>query len=164
MTENPTDQPAEGEQPYSGQPSPGQQPYSGQPAPPLPPPPGQAPAYGQPQAYGQAPAPVSASDARMWAMFAALGGIIVYLIAPLVIYLIYKDRDPFVRRHAAQAVNFQIMILIIEIVSVPLMFVIIGFVTAIGAGVAFYVFSIMAAVAANRGEPYDYPYIPQMIT
>ena len=157
MTENPLDQPAEGEPPYSGQPSSGQPPYSGQPVPPPPP--------GQPQGYAQpAQAPVSASDARMWAMFAALGGIIVYFVAPLVIYLIYKDRDPFIRRHAAQAVNFQIIIGIIEIVSIPLMVILVGFLTALAAGVVFYVFSILAAVAANRGEPYDYPYIPQMIT
>jgi uncharacterized Tic20 family protein len=100
----------------------------------------------------------------MWAMFAALGSIIIYFVPPLVIYLIYKDRDPFIRRHAAQAMNFQIIIAIIEIVSVPLYFVLIGLVTAVAALVAFYVFSILAAVAANRGEPYDYPYIPQMIT
>jgi uncharacterized Tic20 family protein len=157
MTENPQDQSAEG----------GQQPYSGQPTPPPPTPPPaygqQTPGYGQQTpGYGQ-PAPVSASDARMWALFAALGGIIAYFIAPLVIYLIYKDRDPFIRRHAAQAMNFQIIIGIIFIVSFPLMLIVIGFLTAIAAGVAFYVFSIMAAVAANRGEPYDYPYIPQMI-
>jgi uncharacterized protein len=160
MTENPQDQPAEGGQhPYSGQPSSGD-PNAGQPPPPPPPPP-QAPGYGQPT-YAQAP--VSPSEARMWAMFAALGGIIIYFVAPLVIYLIYKDRDPFIRRHAAQAVNFQIIIAIVEIVSVPLYFVVIGLGTALAAGVAFYVFSILAAVAANRGEPYDYPYIPQMIT
>jgi uncharacterized Tic20 family protein len=100
----------------------------------------------------------------MWALFAALGGIIIYFVAPLVIYLIYKDRDPFIRRHAAQAMNFQIIIAIIEIVSVPLYFVGIGLLTALAAGAAFYVFSILAAVAANRGEPYDYPFIPQMIT
>jgi uncharacterized protein len=147
MTENPKDQPAEG----------GQQPYSGQPTPPPPPPP--APGYGQ-----QAQAPVSPSDARMWALFAALGGIIVYFVAPLVIYLIYKDRDPFIRRAAAQAMNFQIIIAIAYIISVPLMLIGIGFLTAAAAGVVFLVFSILAAVAANKGEDYDYPLIPQMIT
>jgi uncharacterized protein len=160
MTENPQDQPTEGgQQPYPGQPSSGE-PYSGQPAPPPPPPP-QAPAYGQSN-YAQAP--VSPSDARMWAMFAALGGIVIYFVAPLVIYLMYKDRDPFIRRHAAQAMNFQIIIGIIEIVSIPLWIVLIGFATTFLAGLAFYIFSILAAIAANRGEPYDYPFIPQMIT
>ena len=88
----------------------------------------------------------------------------MYFFAPLVIYLIYKDRDPFIRRHAAQAMNFQIIVAIVLVVSVPLAFVIIGLFTGAAAIVAFYVFSILAAVAANKGEPYDYPFIPQMIT
>jgi len=177
MTENPQDQPAEG----------GQQPYSEQPTPPPPPEPPPAPEYSQPApeysqpapgygqpapgygqpapGYGQqTPAPVSASDARMWALFAALGGILVYFFAPMVIYLIYKDRDPFIRRAAAQAMNFQIIIAIIAIVSFPLMFIFgIGVLTGGAALVCFYLFSILAAIAANRGEDYDYPLIPQMI-
>ncbi len=150
MTQNPQDQPTEGEQPYSGQP------------PPPPPPPGQAPAYGQP-AYGQQ-APVSPSDARMWALFANLGGIIFYFIAPLVIYLIYKDRDPFIRRHAAQALNFQIIAAIAYLISGILTIVLIGFPLLLAVFVCWILFPIMGAIAANKGEPYNYPLIPQMVT
>jgi len=164
MTDNPQDQPAEG----------GQQPYSGQPTPPPPPPPAQAPpppaqaqpapGYSQPApGYGQQ-APVSASDARMWAMFAHFGGIILTVIAPLVIYLMYKDRDPFIRRHATQALNFQIIIAIIMFVSIPLSFIGIGVLTFTAAWVALLVFSIIAGIAANKGEDYTYPAIPQMVT
>lgn len=158
MTENPQNQPSEGGQPqYSSQPPPPQPQYSSQPPPPPP------PAAGAPQGYGQQ-APVSPSDARMWGMFAHLGGILIFLIAPLVIYLMYKDRDPFVRRHSAQALNFQIIIAIVELVSIPLMIIGIGILTAIAAWVAFLVFSIIAGIAANKGEEYTYPYIPQMVT
>jgi uncharacterized protein len=150
MTENPQDQPDES----------GQQPYSQQPPPPPPPP----PAYGQ-QApvYGQ-PAPVSPSDARMWALLANLGGILFGFLAPLVVYLIYKDRDPFIRRHAAQALNFQIIAAIALFVSALLFIVIIGFFTMVAAGVCMIVFPILGSIAANKGEPYDYPLIPQMVT
>ena len=159
MTENPQDQPAEGGQQWQpGQPSSGE-PYSGQPAPPPPPP--QAPAYGQP-VYGQTP--VSPSDARMWALFANLGGIFFMFVPSLVIYLIYKDRDPFIRRHATQALNFQIILTIVYVVSLPLMLIGIGLLTSFAAGIACLVFSILAAIAANRGEAYDYPLIPQMVT
>lgn len=161
MTENPQDQPTEGELPYSGQPASGQPPYSGQPAPPPPPPP--APAYGQPQAYGQAQAPVSASDARMWALLANLGGIFFSFIAPLIVYVIYKDRDPFIRRASAQALNFQIILAIGYFISFILTFIIIGIFTFIALAVCSIVFPILAAVAANKGEPYDYPLIPQMV-
>jgi len=175
MTENPQDQPAEGWQqpssgqpssgePYSGQPSAGQTPpaqqYSGQPAPPPPPPP-QAPAYGQP-AYGQAP--VSPSDARMWALLANLGGILFSVIAPLIVYVIYKDRDPFVRRASSQALNFQIFVLIGYAISGILMLILVGFITALAVWVCSIIFPILAAIAANKGEDYDYPLIPQLVT
>jgi uncharacterized Tic20 family protein len=165
MTENPQDQPSEGGQPYSGQPSPAQPPPSGQPAPPPPPPPpppGQAPAYGQQQAYGQAP--VSASDARMWALLANIGGIFFSFIAPLIVYLIYKDRDPFVRRASSQALNFQIILIIGYTISFILFFIIIGFLTWAVLAVCGIVFPILAAIAANKGENYDYPLVPQMVT
>jgi len=148
MTENPQDQPTEGEQ----------QPYSGQPTPPPPPPPaGQAPAYGQ-------MAPVSPSDARMWSMFAHIGGIFFGFIPSLVIYLMYKDRDPFVRRHATQALNFQIIMTIAYFASFVLTFLIIGFLLLPAVMIAVLVFSIIAGMAANKGEEYTYPMVPQMVT
>jgi uncharacterized Tic20 family protein len=127
---------------------------------------GQAPAYGQPAAgYGQpAQAPVSPSDARMWALLANLGGIFFSFVAPLVVYLIYKDRDPFIRRHATQALNFQIFVLIGIIVSSILILIVIGFFTMLAVGICGIVFPILASVAANKGEEYTYPYIPQLVT
>ena len=167
MTENPLDQPAEGEPPYSGQPASGQPPYSRQPASGQPPYSGQPapPPPPQPQGYGQpAQAPVTASDARLWATLANLGGFLFGFIAPLVIYLIYKDRDPFIRRHSAQALNFQIMAAIGFFVSSLLIIVFIGFFTGLAVLVCWVIFPIMGAIAANKGQEYTYPYIPQMVT
>jgi uncharacterized protein len=151
MSENPLDPAAPSDQPP-------QQPYT---TPPPPPPPmgGQAPAYGAP-----AQAPVSPSDARMWAMLAQIGGILFSVVAPLIVYVIYKDRDPFIRRHATQALNFQIIIAIVYFVSVPLSLIGIGVLTGLAAWICTLVFGIMAAMAANKGEEYTYPLVPQMVT
>jgi uncharacterized Tic20 family protein len=100
----------------------------------------------------------------MWAMIANLGGILIGFIAPLIVYLMYKDRDPFVRRHAAQALNFQIIAAIALFISSILFLIIIGIFTFIAVGICMIVFPIMGGVAANKGEPYDYPLIPQMVT
>jgi len=144
MTENPQDQPAP------------QQPEA---APPMPPSYGQTPAYSQ-----QGQAPVSPSDARMWSLFAHLGGVFLSFLVPLVIYLVYKDRDPFIRRHAAQALNFQIILAIIYFVSSLLIIVIVGLIMLPAAFIASVVFSIMAAIAANDGREYTYPLTPKMIS
>jgi uncharacterized Tic20 family protein len=152
MSENPQDLPASSDEPPP-------QPYSAPPPPPPPPMGGQVPAYGQ-----QAQAPVSPSDARMWSMLTHIGGIFFGFVPSLVVYLIYKDRDPFIRRHAVQALNFQIIATIAYVVSYVLMVVVIGFLTWFATFVAVLVFSIMAAMAANKGEEYTYPMVPQMVT
>jgi len=99
----------------------------------------------------------------MWSMFAHLGGMFLSFIVPLVIYLVYKDRDPFIRRHSAQAMNFHITIFIIYVVSIPLMLILVGFFTFFAAMICSVIFTIMAAVAANKGEQFTYPLTPTMI-
>ena len=150
MTEHPQDE-ARPQPSHTGQP---QQPYGAQP-----PPPGQNPGYGQgPQAT------VSPSDARMWSIFAHLGGTFLSFLVPLVIYLVFKDRDPFVRRHSAQALNFHITLFIVYVVSIPLILILVGIFTLMAAAISAVVFSIIAAIAANDGREYTYPLVPQMIT
>lgn len=168
MSQSPQEQPQDDRPPYPGRPSPGS-PFAGQPIPPPPPPPpqpGQGPIYGPGQGYGygQGQAAVSPSDARMWALLANLGGIFFSFIAPLIVYLIYKDRDPFIRRASAQALNFQIILIIGYAISTILVVVIIGLFTALALFICSIVFPIIASIAANRGENYDYPLIPQMVT
>ena len=62
------------------------------------------------QPYGVVPMP--ASEARMWSVLAQLGGTFLSFLVPLVIYLVFKDRDPFVRRHSATALNFHLTLAI----------------------------------------------------
>ncbi len=78
-------------------------------------------------------------------------------LGPLIGYLVLRDRGPFVRWHTAQALNFQLTVLLAYIVSGLLTIVVIGFFLLVAVWVVSIVFMIMAAVAANRGEYYKYP-------
>ncbi len=100
----------------------------------------------------------------MWSLFAHLGGTFLSFFVPLVIYLVYKDRDPFVRRHSAQALNFHITLFIVYLVSIPLILIFVGILTIFAAAISAVVFSIIAAVAANDGREYTYPLVPKMIS
>jgi len=100
----------------------------------------------------------------MWSLFAHLGGTFLSFLVPLVIYLVFKDRDPFVRRHSAQALNFHITLFIVYVVSIPLIFILVGIFTLMAAAISAVVFSIIAAIAANDGREYTYPLVPQMIS
>lgn len=78
-------------------------------------------------------------------------------LGPLIIFLVLKDRSRFVREHAATTLSFQITMAIAAIVAVFRWVVIVGFLITAAIYVLAIVFSIIAAIAANRGQRSVYP-------
>ena len=68
-----------------------------------------------------------------------------------------QEKDPYVRHHSAEALNFQITLFIGYLASFALMLVLIGFLTFFVVWIGGLVLMIMATMAANRGEWYRYP-------
>ncbi|MFJ6677689.1 DUF4870 domain-containing protein [Microbacterium sp. NPDC091382] len=101
--------------------------------------------------------PLSPQDEKLWATLAHLAGIIFSPWGALIIYLVFRDRGPFVRAHSAAALNFQLTMIIASIICIPLMFVFVGFVLLAAVGVFALVIEILAAVKANQGEWYTPP-------
>ncbi len=127
------------------------------------------PAAGQAFAAGaQVPAtqPVSAAqiqDEKTMAMLAQLLGIFTGFLGPLVMYLVAKDDQPFLKHHAAESLKFQITLFIGVIVSAVLMLVLIGFLLFFVVWIGGLVLAIVATMAANRGEWYRYPINIRMV-
>ena len=103
-------------------------------------------------------------DARMWAMIchlAGLAGIILpaagNIVAPLIIWQVKKDDNPFIDEQGKEAVNFQISMSIYFIASVFLCVVCIGAFLLVATIIVFFVFLLIAAVKANNGYHYRYP-------
>lgn len=132
--------------------------------------PQQQPPNPQPGQYAYTPhaKPLSPADERTWATLSHLSPFVALMIGlpflgPLVVYLVLRDRGPFVRHHAAQALNFQLVLLIAYVVFGVLSFVLIGLPFLIATAVASVVFQIVAAVKANNGEWYRYPMTPDWV-
>ncbi|UFS60749.1 DUF4870 domain-containing protein [Subtercola endophyticus] len=139
-------------------PPPAQPPVGGPPVPPPPGPPVPPPGPPVPPPGGYAPqAPLSPSDQRLWATLIHIGGIIFGFLPPLIGYLVLKDRGEFIQEHTKTALNFQLTILIAYIVGSILSIVLIGVFILIAAWIIDIIFSIIAALAANKGELYTYP-------
>ncbi|TAL41692.1 MAG: DUF4870 domain-containing protein, partial [Salinibacterium sp.] len=68
-----------------------------------------------------------------------------------------KDRGPFIHAHTATALNFQLTMVIVNVVAVVTWLLFIGVLIWIAASVLIVIFCIMAAVAANNGQTYTYP-------
>lgn len=107
--------------------------------------------------YASAPQPMSPGDEKLWATLVHVGGIFFGFIPALLGYLLLKDRGPFVRSHTATALNFQLTMLIASVIGGITTLLFIGFFIIIAVSVLVIVFSIIAALAANRGEAYTYP-------
>jgi uncharacterized Tic20 family protein len=114
-----------------------------------------------------APAPLAADSTR-WAMAAHLSALIALIVGfvfvgPLIVYLVKKD-DPYVRRHAAEALNFNLSVTLYAIVGglvlLVLILLLVGILLiplAFIAGIVWIVLVVVAAVRASKGEDYRYP-------
>jgi uncharacterized protein len=130
--------------------------------PPIQPPPPRAPA----------PPPNPEGQARTWNMLchlSALAGFVGVpfgnILGPLIVWQIKKNEFPSVDVHGKAALNFQITVTLAALagffVAFVLSFFCIGwllFPIVILIGLAGLVFSVIAAVKANNGEDYKYPY------
>ncbi len=142
--------------------------------------PGYQPAPGYPSGQPPVPAPLSASDERLWGTLAFLLPILVGFLGPLIIYLVYRERSQFVRATSREALNLQITAAIVTfgaIVSLvvvgsimtiafpPIGFLMLmfGFVVIIGYSIAVLVLEIIGGLRANSGEVYQVPFILRLV-
>lgn len=127
------------------------------------------------------PPPVGPSkEERQWAMFAHLsalvGGLLTsalggwgFFIGPLVIWLMKKDSMPFVADQAKESLNFNITVSAVFLVLLVLSLVTlgIGFIITLPimliVGIAALVLIIMAAIKANDGIAYRYPFTIRLV-
>jgi uncharacterized Tic20 family protein len=111
------------------------------------------------------------ADEKLWGMLAHLLTLLGYIvmlgqyIAPLVIYLVYKDRSQFVAFHALQALFFQLLALAVSVALILFSVITLGLGVllavplAIALAIAVLVYTIIAAIQANNGVWYELPIV-----
>jgi uncharacterized Tic20 family protein len=103
------------------------------------------------------------TEDRTLAILAHILGLFTGFIGALVIWLIKKDQSEFVAKHALEALNFQISMLIYFTVAGFLMVILIGFLLIPLLMLAVLIFSIQGAVSASNGKEYVYPFTIRII-
>jgi uncharacterized Tic20 family protein len=117
--------------------------------------------YGQP-GYPQQPyaavgqAPVSESDEKTWGIISHISIPFFWFVGPLIGYLLYKDRSPYLKQVTTEALNFSILYSIIQVAGWVLAFITFGLIN-LAAFIVALIFCIMATMAASRHEFYKYP-------
>ncbi|OLL97005.1 hypothetical protein Ae706Ps2_5290 [Pseudonocardia sp. Ae706_Ps2] len=114
------------------------------------------------QPYPAESSRIAAILAHLSAPIAAiLSAGLLSLVGPLLVWLVKKD-DPFARRAAAGAFNFNLSFWVLFIVSWILIFTVVGILVAIPLMIALFVVSawchIKGAVRASNNRAYDYPF------
>jgi len=120
------------------------------------------------------PAP-TVNEERTWAMLGHLSAFTAFItgigcvLGPLIVWLIKRDTMPFAGEQAKEALNFNISV-IIAFAALWLFTILtlgIGLLFAFPAGLALFVgwlvLTIMAAVKANAGEHYRYPFTLRLV-
>lgn len=104
-------------------------------------------------------------DARMWAMWCHLGALSGFIgipfgsiLVPAVIWLMKRDSHPFVDENGRESLNFQVSLLLYFVIAALLCLVLVGFLLLPVLYIGGLILSIVAAIRANDGVPYRYPF------
>ena len=111
------------------------------------------------------PANVSTvANVRTWCAFihaSALLGVFIHfpghLLGPLIVWLVKRGDSPEIDAHGKEALNFQISMLIYNLVAAVFCLILIGFVFLAILWVLNAVFVIIASIQASDGKFYRYP-------
>lgn len=106
-------------------------------------------------------AALSSSEAGIAAV-AHIAGFATSILGPLLIYLLVDDE--FAKQNAANALNWQIMVLLYMTVAGILAFLVIGFVLIPVVLLLNLVFCLMATVKAINGETWPYPLTIELVS
>lgn len=119
---------------------------------------------------GQAPKTYATADERLWSMMAHLSAVIAWVVSagwlniagPFIVWLLQKDRSPFVRNAAAGAFNFTLTMWLVGVLgwvfTITIVGAIIGIPMIIISGIGSIVLGIIGALKAWNGEAYTYPW------
>ncbi len=124
----------------------------------------------------QAPLPTAqSSDERLWALIGHLSAFSAFItgigciLGPLIVWLVKRDTLPFAADQAKEALNFNITLAIAFAALVVFTVVTLGIgvllAWPIGAAlfIAWIVLTIIAAIKANEGVAYRYPFTLRLV-
>jgi uncharacterized Tic20 family protein len=115
------------------------------------------------------PTELPTPDERTWGMIAhlaALAGFVVPLgniLGPLVVWLLKREHSVFVATEAKEALNFNITLAIGAVICFILVQLSIGVLFAAVLAVFWLVMTIVAALKANEGVAYRYPFSLRLV-
>jgi uncharacterized protein len=112
----------------------------------------------------------ASKDERNLAMFAhlsALAGLIFpaggNVIAPLIVWLTQREKSAFVADQSLEALNFNLTVLLAEIVCAVLVLIRIGVALGLALGIAWLAGTLLGAVRAAEGQRFRHRFTLRLV-
>jgi uncharacterized protein len=112
----------------------------------------------------------SSRDVRTWNVLChatALAGFFVpwagHILGPLIVWLAKRNDSPEINEHGKESLNFQISMLIYNVIAAVLCLVLIGFIILPILHILNLVLVIVASIQASEGKFYRYPITIRLI-
>lgn len=109
-------------------------------------------------------------DDKQWGMLAHFSTLLALvapvagaIIPPLVLMSMYQDKSEFVVKHAKEALNFQLSLLIYYTIAGMSIFFLIGILLLPLLFIFSVVYTVVAGLKAQEGEDYQYPFTIRFI-
>lgn len=99
----------------------------------------------------------TSTAALMWWLTLLIG-----FISPLIFFLTKKD-DAYIQANSKECLNIQLNLTFLYLISLPLVFILIGMLIWPVVFICHFVFTIQGALAAGDGRDYKAPFIIRLI-
>lgn len=102
----------------------------------------------------------------MYIQLSAFAGYVIpfgTVIVPVILWMIWQDKDPYIDEMGREATNFQLSMILYYVISFVLCFIIIGFFLFTAALIFHLAFIIIGSIQTSRGNHYRYPMIIRFI-
>jgi uncharacterized protein len=112
---------------------------------------------------------IPGSEEKNWALAAHAASLIGFIIpfgniiGPMIVWLMKREQMPYVNEQGKEALNFNITILICTLISLPLMFIVIGIFLLFVLFIAWLICTIIAIIKSSEGVSYRYPFTLRLI-
>jgi len=100
---------------------------------------------------------------RNWAMLCHLTAFAGYffpfggILGPIICWLSRKDESAWVNENGKSSLNFQLSMLLYMVLTIPLIFILIGIPIMMFLGILEIVCVVIASIKASKGERFRYP-------
>jgi uncharacterized Tic20 family protein len=103
------------------------------------------------------------NDEKNIATITHLAGTLFSIIPALIVWVLKKEDSEYIATQAKEALNFQITVLVAQLVAGILVWILIGFLLLPIIWLVNIVLCIIAAISTSRGESYRYPICLRLI-